>query len=549
MVISIAAKQRIGELLVARGLSRENLEHALDKQKLDHRPLGEILIDMEAVETNEILAACAEQMAIEFISTEEEIVRNTDNKKIDAVGFEWCFDRKILPLIGDDPQKVALVDPSDTFVIQDLQDKWGEIQPVLAPLELIQHSLELWLRKSGKPISLQIETLEDDASVTDWVDHLLNHGVTERASDIHIEALGDKTRVRFRIDGILYEIPSPPLHMHAAIVSRMKVLADLDIAERRLPQDGKFPRFIDGRNFDCRVSAIPTVYGEGVVLRLLERSGNLSLDGLGFSETIRNKIDRIFQRSHGLILATGPTGSGKTTSLYAALHNLNNVDKKLITIEDPVEYDFPGVEQIQVHPKIGLTFAHGLRSVLRHDPDVVLVGEIRDADTAAVAIQAALTGHLVPSTLHTNDAPSAVARLIDMGSERFLVASALVGVLAQRLVRSICVECRVEIEVEDEVRPLYEGLGLDVPDHLYQGAGCIACRGAGFRGRNAIGEIIVVDEAVREAIHLPAASARDIRTAAELSGFTPMLSDGLEKAAAGKTTVSEVLRVALPEWQ
>ena len=541
-----AASSRIGELLVSRGLDRRLLDEAVSRQTRESRPLGEILVEMKAATEEEILSARAEQMGISFLLPPFDL----DEKALDAVGLEWLSERSAVPLQGDSPRRrIALADPSDRFVLDDLRGEFGDFVPVLASEEAIEKALEGWMRTSGRPIALRIESLDSDASVPKWLDHLLERAVEERASDIHVEALGEKTRVRFRIDGVLYEAPSPPLHLHAAVISRLKVLSDLDIAERRIPQDGKFPRFITARPFDVRVSVIPTVYGEGAVLRLLERTGGLRLDDLRFSTHTRERLERLFKRSHGLVLATGPTGSGKTTSLYAALQRLNDSTRKIITIEDPVEYDLPGVEQIQVNVKTGLTFASGLRSVLRHDPDVILVGEIRDAETAKTAIQSSLTGHLVLSTLHTNDAPSSIARLIDMGVERFLVASALVGVLAQRLVRRICAECRAEIATPSEVIPIYEGLGLPVPAHLYQGRGCLACRGTGFRGRSAIGECLVVDEALREIVHAPSASTQDIQKIATQAGFRPLLADGLEKAREGDTTVHEVLRVALPEWE
>lgn len=534
---------RIGQLLIARGIPPGVIEAALLRQEHDHRTLERILVEEGHATEAQVLSAQAEHIGIEFTERVDDI----DGDALKLHGVEWFLARDAVPLTAHSPRRVALVDPTDHFVLADLQTKLGTFTPVLASKRSIRDAVEIWMANAHMPIGLTIEPLEDDASVPRWIDHLLERAVEERASDVHVEALGEKSRVRFRIDGVLYEVPAPPWNLHAAVVSRLKVLSDLNIAERRLPQDGKFPRFIASRPFDVRVSVIPSVYGEGIVMRLLERSGGKRLDDLGFSKHLRAKLDKLFARSHGLILATGPTGSGKTTTLYASLQRLNVTERKIVTIEDPVEYDLPGVEQIQVHPKIGLTFAHGLRSILRHDPDVILVGEIRDPDTAAVAIQSALTGHLVPSTLHTNDAPSSIARLIDMGVERFLVASAVVGILAQRLVRNICPHCREEIEPEEDVISLYRGTGLEPPERLFRGKGCLQCRGAGFRGRSAIGECLLIDEAVREAIHSRDCSTPLIRAAATHQNFIPILVDGLESAKAGETTVGEVLKVVVIE--
>ncbi len=540
---SVTTDSAIGRILVARGLPPRVLQDALRLQENDPRPIGQILIANGHATESMILEAWAEQLGLTFIETIEDL----DGAVLQQSGVEWFLSRDALPLMPSSPRRVALVDPSDRFVVADIMEKLGGFTPVLAARTAIRNAVENWMISEQMPIGLAVEPLEDDASVPRWIDHLLERSVEERASDIHIEALGEKSRVRFRIDGVLYEVPAPPWHLHAAVVSRIKVLSDLNIAERRLPQDGKFPRFIATRPFDVRVSVIPGVYGEGVVLRLLERSGGKRLDDLGFSANLRARIDSLFSRSHGLILATGPTGSGKTTTLYAALQRLNVSERKIVTIEDPVEYDLPGVEQIQVHPKIGLTFAHGLRSILRHDPDVILVGEIRDPDTAAVAIQSSLTGHLVPSTLHTNDAPSSIARLIDMGVERFLVASAVVGILAQRLVRKICSNCKEEIVPSPEILSLYRGADLAPPERLFRGRGCLQCRGAGFRGRSAIGECLLIDEAVREAIHSRECSTPLVREAAKKQNFIPILVDGLETARAGETMVSEVLKVVVIE--
>lgn len=533
---------RIGELLIARGISRDQIQSALEKQARDQRPLGQILIESGAATEDDILSTWAEQLGIKYLS---EIV-SVDGGALKKHGAGWFFERNAVP-ITEEPRVIALVDPEDRFIVNDLRKNFGDFVPCISSEGTIRNAIEGWMRETGTPVALSIEPLENDASVSKWVDHLLERAIEERASDVHIEALGDSTQVRFRIDGVLYGVPPPPLRLHAAVISRIKVLSDLNIAERRLPQDGKFPRFIANKPHDVRVSILPGIHGEDATLRLLERTGGISFDDLGFSEEIRKKIEPIFLHNHGLILATGPTGSGKSTTLNAALQRLNDVSRKIITIEDPVEYELRGVKQIQVHPQIGLTFAHGLRSILRSDPEVILVGEIRDSETADIAIRAALTGHLVPTTLHTNDAISSVARLIDMKIDRFLVASALVGVIAQRLVRRLCSECRAEIATPDEARPLFTGAGLPIPERLFRSKGCLACGGRGFRGRVVIAECLIVDEAVREAIYKTDCSSQNIRAASRRQNFRPLLADGLEKCRSGQTTIDEVLRVALPE--
>lgn len=537
-------RRKLGEILVARGVPADVVAEALRRQSTEqpHLLIGQVLVAMGAAEESDVLAAWAEQLGLEYQAE----IASVDAEAVSRLGAEWLSDRGCVPL-SSQPLRVAMADPEDAFVAGEVRERVGPYTPVVVPPGAIRSAIETWMRTSGSPMALFMEPLEDDASVTRWVDHLLERAVEERASDVHLEALGERSRVRFRIDGVLYEVPAPPLRLQSAVVSRLKVLSDLNIAERRLPQDGKFPMTVSGRPHDVRVSVIPGVYGEGVVLRLLERTGGIQFDELGFSLPIRQKLEPLFRRHHGLILATGPTGSGKTTTLYAALQRLNDVSRKIVTIEDPVEYDLPGVEQIQVHPKINLTFASGLRSILRHDPDIILVGEIRDAETASIAIQAALTGHLVPTTLHTNDAVSSVARLLDMGVERFLVASALIGVVAQRLVRRICLDCREEVSMERSAEPLFAGVGLPIPKVLFRGKGCLSCRATGYRGRVAVGECLVIDEGVREAIHAAEASTQAIREAACQQRFLPLLADGLDKARSGETTIEEVLRVALPD--
>jgi general secretion pathway protein E len=386
---------------------------------------------------------------------------------------------------------------------------------------------------------------DDSAPIIKLVNGLLSQAVKDRASDIHIEVFEQELVIRFRVDGMLYDVLSPPKRFHPAITSRVKVMSGLNIAEKRLPQDGRIRVRIAGRDIDIRVSVIPTAFGERIVLRLLDRAQALvdvNLDRLGFSGDNLRKIDRLIRQSHGIILATGPTGSGKTTSLYACLSRINSPDKNIITIEDPIEYQLHGVGQMQVSPKIDLTFANGLRSILRQDPDVIMVGEIRDSETAEIAIQAALTGHLVFSTLHTNDSFGALTRLVDMGIEPFLVSSSVMAVLAQRLVRVLCPDCR-EAYLPSPSELNRVGLNsVQSSTPIYRAEGCRACRNTGYRGRSAVHELMIVDDDVRELV-MRKADASSIRRACTSRGMKILRQDGAERVMAGQTTIEELLRV------
>jgi general secretion pathway protein E len=384
----------------------------------------------------------------------------------------------------------------------------------------------------------------DEAPVIRFVNSLITQAYKDHASDIHIEPFEAELVVRYRIDGILYEILRPPHKAMASIVSRLKIMADLNIAEKRLPQDGRFRVRIAGKDLDVRVSTLPTAFGERMVLRLLDQASNvLQLEDIGMEPGLLREVDGMIRKAHGVFLVTGPTGSGKTTTLYAALTRLNNREKNIITVEDPIEYQLTGVGQIQVNPKIGLTFANGLRSILRQDPDIIMVGEIRDAETAAIAVQSALTGHMVFSTLHTNDAAGALTRLVEMGIEPFLAASAIVGILAQRLVRRICPHCREGYLPPPE---LLAEAGLAPGTELFRGRGCKACMNLGYRGRTGIYELLPVDESVRELLLLKK-DAASLRTAAVSHGMKTLREAGLVKVRAGETSLEEVLRVTQEE--
>lgn len=383
--------------------------------------------------------------------------------------------------------------------------------------------------------------LTEEAPIIRLLNALLMEAVKEKASDIHIEPYEQGIDVRFRIDGILHKVLQPPRIIHDALISRIKIIAGLDIAEKRLPQDGRINLLIGGKNIDIRVSIIPTAMGERAVLRLLDRqTGVLSLEMLGFSDDTLNDFKRLLARHNGIILVTGPTGSGKTTTLYASLLRLNSGDKNIITVEDPVEYQLNGIGQIPVNPKIGLTFSAGLRSILRQDPDIMMVGEIRDRETAEIAVHASLTGHLVLSTLHTNDAPSAITRLFDMGIEPFLVSSSLICVLAQRLVRMICPHCREKYLTTEQERS-YLGM-QDPPSHLFRGRGCERCTGKGYLGRTGIYELLEITPDIRSMI-IERKDASSIREAAVAQGFKTLQQNSTEKIVNGVTTIEEVLRL------
>lgn len=385
--------------------------------------------------------------------------------------------------------------------------------------------------------------LTEDAPIIRLLNAILQQAVKERASDIHIEPYEKELEVRMRVDGILHRVLTPPKIIQDALISRVKIMATLDIGEKRLPQDGRIRLLIGGRDIDIRVSVIPTTFGERAVLRLLDRKqGLIGLWEVGLNETDEKRVDELLSRPNGIILVTGPTGSGKSTTLYAALNRIHTEDKNIITVEDPVEYQLKGIGQIHVNPKIGLTFASGLRSILRQDPDVIMVGEIRDVETAEIAIQASLTGHLVLSTLHTNDAPSAIVRLIDMGVEPFLVASSLMAVLAQRLVRVICPHCKEPYAASEVERSYFENLPSGSNFVLYRGKGCDKCQDKGYLGRTAIFETLIITDAVRQMIS-DKVNAQVIRNVAVSGGMKTLRSDGFEKVIKGITTVEEVLRV------
>jgi general secretion pathway protein E len=485
---------------------------------------------------------------------------------IDGISTRFIRENRIIPFeFKNDVLKVIMADPEDREVIEALRVATaGEVEVYTSAGEVIDEHLSKFYGQEEQSIDRIMEGIDEEgqespggveeedighlkdlaseAPIIKLVNLLITRAVESRASDIHIEPFGDEVKVRYRIDGVLSDVESAPKRLQAAMVSRIKIMAKLNIAERRLPQDGRIRLLAGDREIDLRVSTIPILHGESIVMRILDKESIvIDLDALGFMPDTLRDFNQLIKRPNGIILVTGPTGSGKTTTLYGALDKINSPDKKIITVEDPIEYQLKGVNQIQVRPTIGLSFTNTLRHIVRQDPDVVMIGEIRDLETAEIAIQAALTGHLVFSTLHTNDAPSAITRLLDMGVESFLLSSTVRGILAQRLVRVICLECKVEDTSGDQAEEL-KALGIRGDARLYRGKGCEACTHTGFRGRMGIFELLLVDEAMRRLI-LKKADEGEIRKAARSGGMKTLLEDGIRKIEMGSTTPGEVFRV------
>jgi general secretion pathway protein E len=554
----------LGELLVERGLLPEDdLQRALTLQRERKARLGKILLDLGYVSAQDLQSVLSEQLGIPRVDPAE-----LQEVPLEAASLPAAFLRQSLlyPYRVDDRTVfIAMADPLDSDNIRAIEQLLGrKVEVRLASEAAILKALDVWLGTEQTEAGLaapgteetpqvtdteaadidQLRDLASEAPVIRWVNQLVARAVERRSSDIHFEPFEKQFRVRYRVDGVLYEVQAPPREMQAAIISRIKLMARLNIAEQRLPQDGRIPLRVLGREIDLRVSTLPTLYGESVVMRLLDRSASdrYSLATLGFPESLLRKMEYYLDLPHGLFLVTGPTGSGKSTTLYGSLRRLNTTDVKIITVEDPVEYQLPGVNQIHVNPQIGLTFAAGLRHIVRQDPDIIMIGEIRDLETAEIAMRAALTGHLVFSTLHTNDAPSAVTRLTDMGVEHYLVSSSLVAVLAQRLVRVLCDACKKPYPADGDVLRKQGWQDASGPLTLYQAAGCPHCGHTGFLGRVGIFEFMELDEGIRRAI-VARADASTLRAAARERGMTSLREDGWLKIASGQTTVEEVLRV------
>ncbi len=540
---------RLGQILVERGkLELEELDRALELQKERGDKLGKILVDMGLIAQRDVLSAISDQLGIPLITVDS---APPSAPEIDGLSHRFLRQCRAFPVgLSGAVLTLAMADPLDFETIAAVRSFSGlEIQTVLAAESEILDAIEKHYGETERQVlsgdgedeqaSADLEHLRDMASeapVIRLVNTMIADALEKRASDIHIEPFEKEFRIRFRVDGVLFNQEAPPRELKAAIISRLKLMAKLNIAERRLPQDGRIKIKILGREVDLRVSTLPTLYGESVVMRLLDRSAGdfYDLRRLGFDDHMLSRMEHFTGLPHGIFLVTGPTGSGKSTTLYSALKRINLPDKKIITIEDPVEYQMDGINQIHVNPQIGLTFAAGLRHIVRQDPDVIMVGEIRDRETADIAIRAALTGHLVFSTLHTNDAPSAITRLTDMGVENYLITSSLVAVLAQRLVRVICRHCRVPAGVA--LSPEGEHVSA------FRGEGCPECHGRGYTSRVGIFELMDLNDEIRGLI-MRNEDASVLTKAARRNGMRNLREDGWRKIREGTSTVEEVMRV------
>ena len=566
-------EQKIENRLLEQGvLTQEQLTEVRAAQVERGGSLADSLARLKIVDAQTVLRLTAEVLGLPYLdklpSDEVDyalvsLIPSAFARKNQVI----CYQRKngALMLATANPLEYQVIDELRLFLDQ-------ELKIVVAPTTEIIHVINMAIDKAGRNVSDQVGELEDlaheagdieedffseigeseddEAPIIRLVNSLIFQAVKDKASDIHIEPFENEISVRFRIDGILYEIIQPPKRFHTSIITRVKILAQLNIAEKRLPQDGRIHVKLLGKDIDIRTSVIPTAYGERVVLRLLDKSSvHLELNDLGLHDKQLDMMHRLIRKKHGIILVTGPTGSGKTTTIYAALTDINQPDKNILTVEDPIEYQLKGIGQMQVQPKINLTFASGLRAFLRQDPDIIMVGEIRDTETADIAIHASLTGHLVLSTLHTNDASGAVSRLLDMGIEPFLVSSSLLAVIAQRLVRVVCPECRtIQRPTDEELKEIGISPELAQQHTIYQAVGCPACQGRGYRGRKAIYEILTITDQVRNLILKHTSSTR-IKQQAVADGMITLRDDGAAKVLAGITTIAEVLAVTQEDME
>lgn len=554
---------RIGDTLVAAGkVDVTDLERALELKKGRTEPIGAILVRLGLVAESDVVEMVSRQLGMSLVAEEEYPIEPVQP---DHFSVNFLKYHKAVPLVVREGElELAMVNPLDQYVISAVEMTSGmRVRPRLALPSELEAAIER-LYGSGRSVMDQIvadvgqpeskgetddiEHLKDlasEAPVIRLVNLLIERAVDAGASDIHIEPFDNRVKVRYRIDGMLQEMEAPPSRMSSAIISRFKIMARLDIAERRLPQDGRIQLRSQGRGIDLRLSTVPTMHGESVVIRLLRKDGATpDFHQLGFSEELLKRFMGMLQQPNGILLVTGPTGSGKTTTLYGALQHLNQPTRKILTVEDPVEYELEGINQLQVKPQIGLDFTRALRALVRQDPDVIMIGEMRDLETARIAVQSAMTGHLVLSTLHTNDALSSVNRLLDMGVEGYLVTSTVIGIVAQRLVRQLCPCCRESYEVLPEMAQELQLPDLEngEPVKFYRAVGCEQCKGSGYKGRTAILEMLPMTDEIK-ALVLRHAEPRELRAAAKNSGMRSMYEDGLDKAMAGITSLEEVLRV------
>jgi len=550
--------KQLGAILLEEGmLTQDQLMDAMDAQQTRGQSLGRTLVEMGMISEAQLVRALASQVGMEFV---ELVDYPVDRTAVALVPATVCRRHVALPVsMADGVLKVAMSNPGNVMAVDDFRTLTGmQVVPVVAAHDDVAAAIDRYCRADTELENLQ-DTLEeaeqdvdlaqvgevvaDDAPIVRFVNLVITQAIQDRASDIHVEPAEKDLRIRYRIDGVLHEMQRANKSIQNGVISRLKIMADMDIAERRKPQDGRLSVTHQGRKIDLRVAALPTVWGEKIVMRVLDNStATMDLEDLGIRPENYAIYETSFRKPYGMILVTGPTGSGKSTTLYATLNQVSRPEINVITVEDPVEYRIPGINQVQVNVKAGLTFAAALRSILRADPDVVLLGEIRDGETAQIAIEAALTGHLVLSTLHTNDAPSAITRLIEMDIEPFLVGSAIDCVVAQRLARRLCSKCR------EEYQPMPAEVLRFVPDHvgplptLHRAVGCSACSNTGYKGRLALHEIMPVTEEI-ERLAVQRASSAEIARVAQQSGMQTLIMDGWAKVLAGQTTIEELLRV------
>ena len=552
--------KQLGQILIELGyITAEQLGTALEEHRKTPKSLGRVLIDLGMIKESDLVRALAEQVGLEFVDLSE--------FQVDAVATALLPEAlarryRALPIGERDGRLlVAMSDPANVYALDDIRTITGrDVLPVVATANDVEAAIQKFSgldsgveamasivdAATEEDENAELDVAVEDAPIVKLVNAIMTQAVADRASDVHLEPREHDLRIRFRVDGVLMEpMPAAPKNIQNGLISRMKVMADLNIAEKRVPQDGRIAMKIGGKKIDLRMATLPTVYGEKVVLRILDTSNALlRLEDLGFLEEAYKRYSASFQKPYGAILVTGPTGSGKSTTMYGTLNILNQIDKNIITVEDPVEYRLAGVNQMQVNVKAGLTFAGALRSILRADPDIVLIGEIRDKETATIAIEAALTGHLVLSSLHTNDAPSAISRLVEMEVETFLVASAIDAVVGQRLARKLCDRCKTTYRPDEN-----ELFAAGYPDwlwpeiqELFKPAGCPACANTGFRGRIGLYEVMPMSEEI-ERLTVERASADAIRAVAVQQGMMTLRDDGLEKTRMGLTSLEEVARV------
>lgn len=570
------ALRRIGQILVDLGFITDRQLGTLLEEQQQRRGemLGQIALQMGLISEEQLAQALAEQMGLQVINLSDVVI---PPEVLAHVTEPMAQLYKIVPIsFRDGTLTIAMCEPQKVSVLDELRSFLGyDIRAVVAPERDVMKTLERYYSGSGESVEQLIADMESDQELSQAAQALVKDGpldltsaeavadsapvrkllnmvfllaIRDRASDLHFEPFENEFKIRIRADGVLYEMVPPPRHLAFAITTRIKVMADLDIAERRLPQDGRIRLTVGGHPVDLRVSVLPTMFGESIVVRILDRSVvMLDLDKVGMDSSTLTAVRKMIRLPNGIVLVTGPTGSGKTTTLYGALNELNSIEDKLITTEDPVEYSIDGIVQIPIDSSIGNTFAHCLRSILRQDPDIILVGEIRDLETAEIAVQASLTGHLVFSTLHTNDAPSTITRLRDMGIPPFLITATLEGVLAQRLVRKICQECREETVPSTEQLADLEMTPEDViGKKFYRGRGCPVCNNTGFKGRTAVHELMMMNDVLRDLINR-GASTEALRDAALRSGMQPLRVAAMEKVHSGVTTIEEAIRETVLE--